>query len=288
MEYMLKTIEEDTLEDFLFNPFERAAYYKGRILQKYAFREDADHVIRIDEDIHSCSAAFVLYEKHLVLYEEMFDSDNYFPKNDSFKKMKVQKEDIQSAICSQYIIKIEEKRKSFRADPKLKVEYDRVKKVCFQSLVNFLLGAESFDYIRQSNAFFQIRSYLMQYRAEEIVRATFDPTVYEPLIDQLLEDEEILMYDIYNPEVYEEAKKYVADGVFTEEERRLIDFISKTKDSGAKKFTVIKESGESVSCLNMVTPYFGVPLAKDREKTINLKDIDKVKYGSKVIYKKTI
>lgn len=283
---MIKTIRDDEIEAFLLNPFERAAYYKGKILQKYPFREDADHVIRVEEPVKASSACFILYDQKKILYNEFYESEPYFPENEPFQKLKDQIEEIKSDMCDLLIEKVDAKRKSFKSDPILKARYDKIKGYYFGKIVNVLLGAESFDFVKSSDAYAQIRGYVIRYNREEIVLATLDPKMYEPFIEELSEEDDVLVYDIFHPEIIKEAKEYVKAGVFTEKEKRLIKFIDKTKDCGAKKFTVIKESGESVSCLNKVTAEGGIPVAKNNEEIVDIEDISKVKYCNKIIYKK--
>lgn len=285
---MIKTIEEDQIEAFLFNPFERVAYFKDKILQKYPYKTDVDHVLRIDDWMKTNSACFVLYGEDKILYEEMYDGEPYFPEDEPFIRIRHQRESIRSNMCDKIIEMVEAKRSVFRLDPVLNNQYEKIKRFYFDKLVAVLLGAEHFDFIQNSQTYSEIRQYISRLSITDIIDITKDPKIYQPFLESLAASEDLITYDIFYTEVLKEAREYVNAGVFSDKEKLLIDFIDKTKDCGAKKFTVIKESGESFSCLNKVTHDCEVPLSKNNMETINIEDIAKVRYSGKIIYKKPI
>lgn len=289
MSYTMKKIKEKELAGFLLNPFEKVAYFGELIIQKVQRNNDVDDFLCLDLYRNRVyKTGFILYEKGEIIVERMYVINYEVIDKPPFVTI----EDLEEKIKETIMNKVEE-AKIYRLDeirslPLYGEIKDSLTSQYFSPMVFAKLGTTYNLYEVESATKGRISRFVDGLIDNDIISlASGSVTPIQTVIDALIKDNNFIASEIVKPEIKEAVDKYIAAGKFTKREQILIDYLDKTKASGAKRFTVETLVGEKVSCRNEVTER-GQVLSVDEKCLIDVAKIKSVKYGGKFIYKKTI
>lgn len=286
MKYNIKNITKDEVTSFLLNPFDKTAYFDNLLIQKYQKSNYMDEIICLEtsKDQYYAIGAVLYDNQEIVL-------DRY----ESFHE---------DAIDSKYVIKayqikdriVQMAKEAFKEFKERKLDEikntDKFRKLrndlykeLFSPIVYNKLGTSCFPVLCKSSTNNRISWFVDRLSMEDLIeihRGKLD-LIYS-FFDELILTKNFMDMDIIRPEIIVKAEEYIAKGRFSKRERTLIDYIQKTKDSGAMRFTVQTISGEKAYCHNSVDYMGNVFTLKDA--IFDIQDIDTVTYRGKAIYKK--
>lgn len=289
MSYNMKKIKEEELEEFLLNPFNRSAYFGDIIIQKLERNHQVDDFSYIDL---SCNRffriGFILYEKREIIVERRYLLNTEIADKAPFVKIY----DLEHKIREMTISKIEE-AKRYRLDEIHKLSFyteikDELETQNFKSMIFAKLGTTHNLYKVENTTKRQVSRFMENLSDEKLISLALGSTTpIEVFVNNLMISGNFITTEIVYPELQEKVEKYVAAGKFTKREQLLIDYLSKTKASGAKRFTVETLSGQKASCRNEVNQEGKVISDDSLSFIVDIEKIKSVKYRNKIIYKKT-
>lgn len=289
MSYNIKKIKEEELEEFLLNPFNRSAYFGDIIIQKLEKNHQVDVFSYIDL---SCNRffriGFILYEKSEIIVEKRYLLNTEIADKSQFVKI----HDLEHKIREMTISKIEE-AKRYRLDEIHKLSFyteikDELETQNFKSMIFAKLGTTHNLYKVENTTKRQVSRFMENLSDEKLISLALGSTTpIEVFVNNLMISGNFITTEIVYPELQEKVEKYVAAGKFTKREQLLIDYLAKTKASGAKRFTVETLSGQKASCRNEVNQEGKVISDDSLSFIVDIEKIKSVKYRNKIIYKKT-
>lgn len=290
MKYCLKEINERELAGFLLSPFERIAYFGDILVQKYP----RDHMV---DDFYcskltpkdSIKVGCILYKQNEIIMDEtyLFKSDIVNDKpfvsidqlRDEFKEMALDKVD------EAKINRLQEIKSSLR----YKELYDYYKESYFDSLVFSLLGTSDVKFEIKKLTYETIENHFNNIANDKFIDSEMGLVdLINPFIDKLIHTSNFIKSEILISELRKETEEYVAAGKFSKRELVLIDYLEKTKSSGALSFFVTSTKGVGMICKNIVD-YEGRVISKDGKMLMmDIEDIATVKHDGKIIYTKKV
>lgn len=290
MSLKLKEITEDELESFLLSPFKRSARFNDKIIQKYASND------RIDEILVLESKRNYYYSVGMVCYNTediILSLPDVLETNKTKSKPFILKTTAIFKIMDLVNERLDEYKKHNMDELKNNETYLRlyhpIRNKYFESIVFQELGSTAVEFNIHSLTEHEIDMFLSRLRLEDLAEIlSGEMKQVDALIDKITKSANFLETEIIYPEIINEAKEYVAKGVFTKREQLLIDYITKTKASGAQRFTVETTYGRSGSCRNEVNSQGKVFSIDGLRFLVDIVDIKKVTYNGKVIYNKSI
>lgn len=278
---------EDIIK-FLLNPFETNCLYKDKILQKYQQTETTDVVYTLETDYkYYYILAIINYESNTIY----LNKDSKLPKSITSEAPFVKISDLQK----NFISKAKEMLEAYEISEKNKIEehaefkktYNKFKADKMQALIHEAIGTSGSYYKKGSRTYNEINDAAKKLSIEELilfengnldkVKAAVNANLYNSDYLKVLAVEKVL----------QEVKDYMEKGVFTESELLLSDYLKKTKDSGAERFTVHTVFGSKYMCRNNVSSKLQVYPTSDHG-AISLENIESVTYKGKTLYKKGV
>lgn len=286
MRYNIKNTAKDEFIGFLLNPFDKTTYFDNKLIQKYQKSHNIDKIICLKEaEGEYCVIGTVFYKSQTIILDlpELFDKDLVNSKHVTIIH-KIREEIVQIAKDALEEFKMS-KLDELRETKQFKSLRKDLHKDTFSHIVYNKLGTSCFPVLCKSSANNKISQFVNGLTIDELVDVQSGKMdlVYS-FLNELIHTRNFMDMDILRPELIARAEAYVAKGRFSKRERILIDYLAKTKDSGAKRFTVQTISGQKASCHNVVD-YMGNVFTLNNT-TFDFQDIDNVTYKGKVIYKK--
>lgn len=293
--YCINTIRSEELVDFLLNPFERTFSFDNLIYQKYeidsekheSYGDLIDCVFVLDEKFGTYDmACFIHYnEKDIFVYEK-----KYFKFGEAKAGRYITIENVRLKISNamhRHIQAITKSKKTeIESNEMFKECYELQRKKHFQHLVNGELGCYRWTPVLIDNMNNLVKEHVNTLSIEDII------SFYRGALDSIYNYAEELVFSKENlnllalDKVQADAKEYVLSGVLSINDSRIKDFLEKTKDCGTTPFTVVRTSGEKVSCNKDVDREAAVAIDGDSYNRISIHDIEEVVYNGKMIYKR--
>lgn len=290
MDYKLKHLREDELSKFLLNPFQKSAYLNNRIIQKYPINESVDDIICISEvEKDFCRTGVVIYANNEIILESQsfFGTDvvNSKPFNiiDNLKEPTT--ELVRKMLQKSKVEKLEEIKKM----ELYKRVYEYRTERYFDSFVFTELGTIpiSLDHSNQIDR--KIKQFIDGLMLDDYIEISLGSMhVIDKFLDSFIKSELFIEIEIVDPQIIKDAKDYVAAGKFNKRELILIDYLDKTKASKANRFEIETTEGRRASCYNCINYYGKVFSTDGLSFVVDVEDIDSVKCGGNLIYKKSI
>lgn len=288
MSYNVKKIEENELTEFFLNPFKKIAYYDDYVIQKIEKDHEVDCFICIDLNRRRAfRTGFIVYEKQEVIMEL-----NYLLEGEVFNKYPFIKLcDFKSNIVDMITAKVEEiktdKIEEFRKTEAYIEGHDAMMRQYFRQLIFAGLGTTDFTLQIDSYKCSMITRFLDELEDDDFISiAKGSMGLIDNCVEQIKISPNFIAAEILQQEIKQKVEDYLAAGKFTKREELLIDFLAKTKASGAKRFTVETISGEKQMCRNAVDKEGNVRIVENYSNKIDIEDIKSVTYKGKKIYKK--
>lgn len=287
MSYCIKTITNKEVADFLLNPFERACYVGKKLYQKYPKEDLLDELIVLSERYSSYDVAGIInYNKQEVFVqkERLFESE--LLEGSNFVRLSEVKDQMKAMIYAKIDeIKSEKMPEILVSEDYLKM-YKSLKDTYFQPMVNTILGTNHYRGNVSVNTQQTVVSYIQSLSLQNFIDFHCNKfgDVERMSKEIALSPNQIQFIAFEN--VKQEAIEYVNKGVFSDKEKNLKNFLDKTKDCEAQRFTVVDIRGHRVSCRNSVNSETKLYAAGDNGYSVLVDDIKEVVYKSKKIYKR--
>lgn len=287
MSYLIKTIKEENLADFLLNPFDKTGYFEDYVLQKYPMDHIVDELIGINKE--TCSLINIGYINYKI--GKVFLKSNRALKNanletDCFVNILFFRRSLMDLLAEKIeIAKIDRLSEIESSDEYAKV-YSYYKKNVFQDIVFSLLGAADYYENEPSHTAYDISDFCQSLKIDQlmdIVGGKLD--VLDEFIEDIIFTNRFIRTDIVFSKIVEEANDYFKAGIFTEREKALINYLEKTKASGAKRFSAYLISGRKIKCKNEVSCNGKIYEVGDSFYSVGFEQIERVEYKGKIIYK---
>lgn len=293
MNYKLKELNDSEITDFLLNPLLRNNYYKGFLVQKYPVNTMVDHIIFLDKkDSTFEEIGYVLYEKkEIITFSNRMKEEVVFEKNVLDQGAYVIGPFILSKLRVETHARIEAIRKGRYDEVERNPDYLEAiasfKKKYFPLVINDVLGTavSIFPEIIDHSTF--VDEFFGNMDSETVVESYLgNKIVINRLISDILCSNDEVLNNVIYPKVREDAEKYVAAGVLTDEQKSLSNYISKTKASKNSLAVIQVEtmSGKTMNAYNRVT-YDGCILDMSNPfRKVPIKDIKKVTHNCLIVY----
>lgn len=289
MKYKVDKVGPENLKDFLLNPFLRSSYYGDFLLQKYSKGTTYDEFVAIYEEKNMIDIVGAIdYVSGKIIMK-----DTFFPWTSKLNGAAIiTHTDLKKSvykIISESVQKAKEERSDeIEAYPKYEEIYKRNQTIYLKPMVFSLLGTMACGYAVEGIADDEIAEFSHRLSFSELVDIYVgDVTLLNQFIEKLTKNEMFIVADYIYPKIFQEAKDYVAAGIFSNREKCLIDYLEKTS-CGAKQFTIYDSEGETLTAKNSVSCTGKVHEIDDDLFWMDFETIEKVKYRRKVIYQKTI
>lgn len=290
MNFKLKEITEDNLVDFLLNPFEKSAKFGDKVIQKYAVNDKLDDILVLPNNEKAFHRAGIVSYKTKdiilsisdVLETKLVKSKPFILRTTAIFKIM----DLTNKRLDDYKKSNLEKIKENDLYKRL---YRCLKDKYFEQLVFQELGTTNVNFNIGSLTDRDIDIFLSGLKLTDLADIlSGNIKDVDALIHKITKSPNFIEAEIIQPELTREAKEYVKKGVFTKREQILIDYLAKTKTSGAQKFTVKTIQGTTAYCKNEVNSQGQVYSSDNLLFSSDIRDIDTVTYNGKVIYKRSI
>lgn len=284
----LKKIVETDLNEFMLNPFKRAAYFGDTVFQKYAVDIFVDEIISMrNSDIQNL--AFIDYISKKVFTQYGFDELGIKSLDDSFIT-------IRSMIraVAKITADVINKAKVDRLDEiKGKVIYD----VLYSKHYNTIFKQIVFSRILDEEFQFPLRSVI------EVASVNFTRTLelvdlikiidgnheqIKPFAEDVVFSQNFIEREIIFEEIKQKADDYFEAGHFNQRELKFKYYIEKVKASGLKQFEATLTDGTIISLKNIVFATGKVRLAKDRKALIDFEMIKTIEHEGEIVYDKDL
>lgn len=290
MSYLINKIEESELTDFLLNPYKKTTYLGDTLIQKYPKSELIDDIIYILNGSASFDLVGVVnYGKgNIAIYKDYFFSHEV-RKQPQFVSLY----DLRDDLVSEMEMEIEKQKNDKLAEIKASTDYmnlyDEYKGKFLEKIILDILGSEAFYVDVRSSTSRRVSRFVNSLKNKElmaIISGKRDEVNEE--IKSILESENFILCHIVIPTLVEEAKEAVETGDLSERLATIKNYIDKTKECEAIRFTVETTAGSKFSCNNKVLNDGTVISVGDVRYEIDVENIEKVTYKNKVIYKKGV
>lgn len=286
MSDLIQKIKKEELAAFLLNPYKRTARLDNSIFQKYTkdLVTDDIGVIRVGSDscwIYGC----VNYEKKIIIIEKE-DLLNYRVIEDKpFYTLSKFRSDIKKYMLN----KVDEMKVSryeeLKSNIKFATQYGSCKSRHYERIVFSLLGAETYYVSAVSYSRRGATLFTNALGVEEMVKyLSGDKEAIEIEIEYIFMSHLFWEDEIILPKLIAAARKAIETGNLSERQKHLKNFLDKTKDCGAKQFTVEISGGEKYSCENKVESDGKLNVIDGHIRYLDFERIQKVTYKGKVIY----
>lgn len=290
MSYAIQTIKEDGLVEFLLNPYKRITYLGTRILQKYPKDHLSDDLFIFEtSDKCCCIYGRIDYLKKEIIADKPYLLNYEVTRKPPFFTFKDLKLDLQDKMKND----LEMMKVTKLAEIKLNPEYIRIYDECrgkhLQPMIFELLG--TCDYCPNVRAYKNdgISRFLDLLSLDNMANIMYGKVdLVNKELERILISKNFLLSEILIPTLRAEAKEIVDTKKFSQRHLHLINYIKKTKDCGATRFTIETTSGEKLICHNRIHSDGSVVSTGKLVKSIDFESIEKVTYKSKVIYKKDV
>lgn len=293
MKHCFKKITGNEIVEFFLNPFERSTQVGDFIVQKYPIDMGIDELFRLRMDSNDYyKIGYVLYEQNKVIVRYMGDAfrkefEEGILEKEPFISIVDVKNDIQKMILNKIEDAKNNKLKDILSDPKYAGFYDTHKNEYFEPIVFSLLGTSSVKFKVKSNTRNKVNRFIDSQSRISIINIMLgERKEVDFIVNEIVESINFIITDIILEKIKEEAKEHVQFGTLSIREQTVNDFLEKTADSGATRFTVETLSGRKISCRNQVDYKGMVPSVESESIVVDIEDIKAVKYCNKVIYKK--
>lgn len=290
MSFRLKEIKKDQLVDFLLNPFDNCAKLGLDIIQKYKMSEKIDDILIISKkrgDVQNIG--IICYDTKEVIFwpTHPFGADCYDPKYFKTKKDANQKVlDIINKRLDRYKINY---LKQLKDSDDYKKMHRKVRQQYLKPIIFKELGTTLVHFKTNFPTKLKTDMFLDHLRIDDLVAilaGKMDRVDW--LISEISQSEEFLEEQIIRPQIEKEAKIYIENGIFTNREQTLINFLLKTKLSGVYMVVINTKSGKILNCHNQVN-CFGKMFSLDGlTEWVDIEDIETVTYEGNLLYKKGV
>lgn len=163
--------------------------------------------------------------------------------------------------------------------------YSYYKKNLFGNIVFSLLGSEPYEMRDDPHTKRQISDFCYGLTLNQLIHiANGNSDIIDDFIEEVIFSNGFIRTEIIYDKIIKEAHEYVKAGVFNERELALIEFLEKTKASGAKRFTAYLISGRKLKCRNEVSSSGTLREVGDSFYQFDFDRIDRVEYKKKIIY----
>lgn len=288
MRLKLKEVTEDSLAEFLLNPFEKSARFDGRIIQKYTARTHVDDIFLLYEKTDQYRNVGSIYYDCKEVVLSIYDA--FGPgmiKSKPFVRERDLKDKVLDLINQRFEKYKMDHLEMLKQSKDYKKSYMSIKDRYFRSLVFDELGTMCANMRTSCSAEFQIDLFLSKLKLNHLTAIlSGEMKDVDALIDTISKSEKFMEEQIVQPEVVKEAKAYVKKGVFSKREQILIDYLSKTKLSGAMTVTIQSTTGDISNYHNQVTSNGKVFSVNGADSILDIEEIKTVTYEGKVLYEK--
>lgn len=288
MRYLLKKINKGSLAAFLVNPCDKVAYFNQFVLQKYSrgiSTDDliaihkTDNIIKVIGGVDYDKKEIVIADKYLPLLSQLND---YTFK--SFKDLQIKANDI-------ILEKLEEmrtiRRNEVEASALYNVAYNRNRLLLLKPMIYSLIGTTKCCFSDLSSVDIKIADFLSEATNKDLLDFNNGKllTINE-LVDDIVYEYHFLFTFFILPKLTKESQEYFDNKVFDKREKRLIDFLEKTKACGAKKFDAKVDKYGKMSLLNEVSFHGKLNSANTLGLEIDFEKIQSLKYRETIIYER--
>lgn len=289
--YLIKTIKQKELVDYLLNLFERSFTINHLIYQKYEVDnlegedDPVDELYVLDDNNGSyVMAAIIDYGYKEIFVKESYCFNSKEDDGNHYKPIHRLKWKISDRLNNYIDASKELKKKEIEEHPKFISFYESHKKEYFQEFVNVALKISCYMPIVANNIQNSITEYAESLTLEELRNAyhkKFDK-MYEFADDLLFSDEflSVLSFE----KVKEEAMNYVKSGKLSKNDQRSKACLEAIENCRANRFTVVDIHGNRVSCSNYVHINAMLKASGPNDYNVYLYDIEQIIYKGKKIY----
>lgn len=290
MNLKVEETTENELGKFLLNPFKKNAIFKKMIIQKYPLNHEMDDILCFPEESKDFyRLGVVLYEKGEIVLELPDLLRTKVVKSAPFVKTYELKDRVRELIETRLEETKVKKLDKIKEGHKYKNLYGYSKDRFFKSIVFHELGTTNVSFNTKSYTKNSISRFLLGLKMDDLIWITIGSIEkIDEFIAVLIESDNFVETEIVQHEIIKDAKEYVAAGKFNKREQLLINYLTKTKASGAQRFTVETLTGRKSSCKNEVNHLGKVFSVDGLSFVVDIEDVAKITYCNKVIYKKEL
>lgn len=287
---LVQKIEEKELTSFFLNPFERTACIGNRLLQKYPRGPMMDDIIAFkvgtrDCDIYGCVDYVNKYIAVGKSYLLNYDVTKYKPFLSLYDFRYEAFDIIRKKLDKMKITKLPELKNSIDC----KMLYEQLKAKIFEPLIFSLLGTQYYNSKVKPYGTIAISMFIDMFTLDDMIAIKSGDTCFvDKELERIFNTENFMTSEIIMPLLKEEAQKSIENGTLSKRQLHLKNYLEKTKNCGALRFTVETKSGETLSCQNTVNFDGSLSVVNRMMKKIDFEDVVKVTYKNKVIYKKGV
>lgn len=288
MNLKLETTNSSHMTEFILNPFAKATKYNHYIMQKYSKTSVIDVIYGINKKSNFCDiVCYVNYQLgkvFIIKKKPLMDLDL---KKEPFVMLSEAKENLTKTVLEMIKSAKVNRMAEIEEDDNYGKFYYFYKTKVFKDMVFSLLGTQPYEVFFKSSTDFDVAKFCECLSVEKLMKIFGgDLSDLNAFVEKTIFSEMFMITDIILEKLQKEAEEYVKEGDFTKEELILIDFLEKTKASGAKRFTVHMTSGRKLKCINEVSCEGKVYEIGESYYRVNFIDIKKVEYRGKVIYER--
>lgn len=287
MSYCIKTITNEEMVDFLLNPFEKACYIDNKLFQKYPKEDLIDELLVLNDRYSSYDVAGLInYDKQEIFVQRERAIGSEIVQEKPFIRVADIKDRMKALIYSRIDELKTDKMSEIEASEKYVKNYNEYKNTYFQVMVNTLIGTDHYRGNVTNDTQQTVVSYVQSLSIQELIDFHCDKlNELDKVVKNIVFSDNTARVLAFE-KVKQEAVDYVRNGVFSEKEKHLKNFLDKTKDCGAQRFTVVDVNGVKTSCRNSVNAETKLYAAGYSGYSVFVDDIKEVIYKSKKIYKR--
>lgn len=288
MRFKLKELKENTLEDFLLNPFSQSAMFNDDIIQKYKINDRVDAIFLLSEKRGDCRQVGIACYNYQEIFlwirnvfgESLCETKPFRTRSDAnYRAIDIITKRL-AKFNENYLEKIKETEEYKRA-------YWHAKERYFEAIIFHELGAASVQFSGRAIAEFELSSFLDELHIVDLTLILAGETKsVDQFIKRISTSKEFIEEQIIRPELIKEAKAYIEKGIFTKREQFLIDYLSKTKIQGVRKVTIKTTTGNLLNCHNQVNCYGKIFSTDGLSGFIDVEYVDAVIHEGEVLFKK--
>lgn len=293
MNHKIKKVDDDSIIDFLFNPFLRTTYYNDYIVQKYPINNTVDHILFFNDCPYFYNnVGYVIYDKKEIIFTAReIDEKEIFNDKVKSKACFIAIEDMTSNLLKETNKKLKDLINLIATEYKSKPTYSSTindfRALYLQSAIYNTLGTSPPDFVAILNMDMLISIFMNQKSFEELIEIYLgDQKSVNEFIYNFTHSHNFLNAFILYPEILKEAADYVKEGIFSEDEELLKTYLSKSYPLNSLTIDVETTSGLKLQCFNNVSCDGNVRVKRGHIMEVSFKDIQKVFHNKKIFYEK--